>query len=259
MLDKTWVRISSGEFMMDDGLVYSITEPLIKNNNTKLLVIFSSIANIMYTPYLFRYFEQNYASVQKYICPNTAILRIADIGGVTGAYYLNNKYLPDNEVKIQNLIKNTAEKIGASNVNLFGVSKGASGALYHGIVGNYNFLSVDPIVDDEYYISKHNDLHFVIDTFDISKKDKFQNLINNMNYNNKNNGCIIFSPRSQQFPYINNLLFKKCNKDFSFFITDNPNIKHHPDVAPKSMPLITTLINCLLNDINIERKAYNFI
>ena len=74
-----------------DGLVYSLTPPQI-DINPNLLVIFSSISGKMYQPFLHRYFEQNFKSINKHISPNTAILRIADIGGVTGAYYLNTNF-----------------------------------------------------------------------------------------------------------------------------------------------------------------------
>ena len=217
-IHKTWNRISNGEFCIEDSLVYSFTEPLLKNFDTNLLVIFSSISGEMYQPYLFRYFEQNFSSIQKHISPNTAILRIADMGGVTGAYYLNTNYMIDNEIKIQKLIKKISNKIDAKKTILFGISKGGSGALYHGIMGNYNILAVDPIVDDEFYLTKCNDLHFVREIFKETKKIKFNRIIENLNYSDLNNGCIICSPRSEQYPYISSLLFDKCANIFPFLV-----------------------------------------
>lgn len=258
-VSETWNRVSSGEYLIDDGIVYSFTKPLINYDILNLLVIFSSISSDMYQPYLSRYFEQNFSSIQKHIAPNTAILRIADIGGITGAYYLDTYYLKNNESKIQKLIKKISQSIDASKTVLFGISKGGSGALYHALLGEYDFLAVDPIVDDHFYLTKCNDLHFVKNIFLQEKSIKFKNIIENINFPESNIGSVICSPYSEQYNYISRLLFEKCSRNFSFFVNNNPKITKHPEVAPNSVPMMTNILNNILHGIYIEKKIYNFV
>lgn len=258
VLDKLWNPIKNKDYFFENDLIYSLENPKILND-VNLLVVFSSISGSMYQSSLHRYFEKNFKSISEYIAPNTAILRIADIGGITGSYYLNNNYIADNESKIQLLISKIARKYEAKKTVLFGVSKGGSGALYHGVLGNYDFVAVDPIVDDEVYLKKHRDLHFVEDIFPVSKVEKFSNVLNGKKYSLINNGCIITSENSPQFSYIEKNIIGHFNRDFSVFINNNPNIKDHPDVAPNSIYIITSLINSTLNGVYIERKIYNCV
>lgn len=253
-----WEPIKKQIFNYDNGLVYSLDKPKV-DKDVKLLVIFSSISGKMYQSSIHRYFERNFKTIEKYISPNTAILRIADLGGVTGAYYLNTNYEPANELKIQNLIFQVEQKLNTKKTVLFGVSKGGTGALYHGNLGNYSFLAVDPIVNDTHYLKKYNDLHFVENIFPASKSEKINDLLKKNTYSKKNTGCIITSTRSPQFYYINEQVLLSNKQNFCFFITDHPEIKDHPDVAPNSIHMITTLINNLINDIYLERTVTYFL
>lgn len=257
-LSRLWSPIRNKDYYFDNDLVYSIENPTIINN-VNLLVVFSSISDKLYQSSLHRYFTKNFQNISKYINPNTVILRIADIGGITGAYYLDNKYIQDNESKIQHLISKISLKYEANKVILFGVSKGGSGALYHGVLGNYDFVAVDPILDDELYLTKHKDLHFVEGISTISKAEKFRNLLTSRRYALANNGSIITSENSPQFSYIEKAILQSSSKEFSIFVNNDPAIQDHPDVAPKSLFLITTLINNSLNNIYVEKKMYKCI
>ena len=258
LLNRLWNPIKEKQYYFENDLVYSIENPTIVNN-VNLLVVFSSISDKMYQSSLHRYFTKNFQNIGKYINPNTVILRIADLGGVTGSYYLDNKYIQDNESKIQHLISKIALKYEARKVVLFGVSKGGSGASYHGLLGNYDFVAVDPILSDEYYLIKYKDLHFVDGISDISKLDKFKILLKSRKYSLVNNGSIITSENSPQFKYIDNLILQSSSKEFSIFVNNDPSIQDHPDVAPKSLFLITTLINNSLNNVYVDKKIYKCI
>ena len=112
---------------------------------------------------------------------------------------------------------------------------------------------MDPILDDEYYLKKYNDLHFVTDIFPINKNEKMTTVLDKLKYNT-NNRCIITSKGSPQFAYIDNILKFYITNNFSVFITNHPNIKDHPDVAPNSLHMITTVINNLLNNISYDKN-----
>lgn len=257
-LEKLWNPVKNGQVLSHNGLLYTITPPKI-NVNPKLLVIFSSISGKMYQPSLHRYFEQNYRSIEKYISPNTIILRIVDVGAVTGAYYFNTNYLELNEYKIQDLIFKTEEKYKTQKTVLFGISKGATGAFYHANLGNYDFVAVDPIVDDEHYLVRHKDLHFVKGCFPETKIEKFRRVLKAKADRKNRNGCLITSKKSPQFKYIEREVIEPYKQDYSIFITDHPEIKDHPDVAPNSMHMMTTLVNNLINGIDVKKKIYPFL
>lgn len=229
---------------------YTLEKPIslgtIKSN--RLLVIFSSIADFPLNASISRRsFYKNWIKVQSYIPKNTYILRIVDIGGVLGSFYLNSNFDSKFESRIQLLIENISNEysIKKNNIILFGGSKGGTGALYHGVIGGYNTVAVDPIVSDRYYIDKFNDLHFVQGGFPVDKDKKFFDLFKErydlMNIN------VITSQNSQQFEYINKIITKKSNTNL--FVFNNSNIKTHPDVGPQALVFSTTLINSIYYNI----------
>ena len=234
------------EIKLWNNTYYTLDTPVIndKKINCRMLVIFSSIADFPLNASIFRRsFFKNWDKVQNYIPRNTYVLRIADIGGVLGSFYLNSNFDHFFESKIQNIIKKISEdfSINKNNIVLFGTSKGATGALYHGIIGKYPTVAVDPIVSDEYYINNMNDLHFVEGAFPVSKEDKF-NAIFDKNKDLKNIN-IITSRNSQQFKFIYNLVRER--NDISFYIFTNSQITTHSDVGPNTLIFSTTLINSM--------------
>ena len=164
-----------------------------------------------------------------------------------GSFYLNSNFDSKFESRIQLLIENISNEysIKKNNIILFGSSKGGTGALYHGVIGGYNTVAVDPIVSDRYYIDKFNDLHFVQGGFPVDKDKKFFDLFKErydlMNIN------VITSQKSQQFEYINKIITKKSN--INLFVFNNSNIKTHPDVGPQTLIFSTTLINSIYYNI----------
>lgn len=113
-----------------------------------------------YSASLYRYFAKNFSTIDKYIGKNVSILRVADIGGITGSFYLNTNALPTNADKIKSLILEVIEQcqIKSDDVVLYGCSKGGTAAVYHGLTNNYKIVAVDPILNDEHYINNKNDL-----------------------------------------------------------------------------------------------------
>lgn len=234
---------------------YTLEDPVAVDDKTsyRMLVIFSSIADFPLNASIFRRsFFKNWEKVQNFIPKNTYVLRIADIGGVLGSFYLNSNFDHFFENKIQNLIKKVSEDffINKNNIVLFGTLKGATGALYHGILGNYSAVAVDPIVSDEYYINKKRDLYFVEGAFPVSKEDKFNTIIDkNKNLKNIN---IVTSKNSHQFLFINKLM--QYRSDINLFVFTNPLITTNEEVDSNTIIFYTTLINSIFYNIYNAKK-----
>ncbi|BBE23083.1 hypothetical protein MN0502_19660 [Arthrobacter sp. MN05-02] len=250
---KLWHRVKEGDYSVNsEGLIYSYSPPLSPTPVPKLLVIFSSMSTSIYNTSMMRYFEQNFKSAQKYIPHDTAVLRIADIGGVVGAFYLNTYRNPNNVQRIQRLLSDVMIQysIPTSNVVLYGASKGGTAALFHGMTGGYKFISVDPIVSDNYYVTRFRDSHFTQGgIFERTKDEVFAELVSNkLRYTsfgarNKAEGSVIFSQRSPQYSAITSTLVEHLAHRYAFFDSINPGINDHPDVSPKTLNIATMLMN----------------
>ena len=233
---------------------YTLEEPLGNKSNPRLVVVFSSIADFPFNASISRrMFFKNYNSIKKYIPKNTYILRIADIGGVLGSFYLNSKADPNFERKVQSLIlKVQREKnIPDRQVVLYGGSKGATGALYHGMKMGLKTVSVDPIVSDDFYINKHNDLHFVEGVFPRSKQENFNELMAEYANDNLSFVKLVTSKNSEQYTYIEDIILTK-NNTINSYIFNNPQIKSHPDVGKHTLNFVTSMLNNLLYDLDIN-------
>lgn len=255
-IPKLWHRIKEGDFhYSENGLIYSLTTPedYITRN---LLVIFSSINTYIYMPSLMRMFTQNFLSLNKYISKDTAILRIADLGGVIGSYYRDSFYLPNNEINIQNLIKKISFDLKVENTILYGGSRGGTGAILHGILGNYPIVTVDPILTD--FFDEKIDTHFTKNLYPETKQSRFTRLFSSSEWTKNIDRAIITSSGSPQFKFIQDILLKKYSKQFSIFLNENKNITTHPAVSANSIHFITTLINLFLNGISCEKKYHTF-
>ena len=265
-LDKLWVKLTSNDYTRHpNGVVYSFAMPSSSNSPKRLLVVFSSISGDINTPSLMRYFEQNFKSIQKFIPPDTAVLRIADLGGVAGAFYLNTTHLPKNADNIQQVIADVRKENGIAHdsVVLYGASKGGTGALFHAIQGHYRCVAVDPIVDDEHYIIKHNDAHFTENgVFPETKKQLFGMIMGNIarlpeiSQAAPVRWSVICSGNSPQYKYISRTLIDNANSRISFYDSRNPAIKDHPQVGQNTVNTATSLINLHLYALPITAGLY---
>ncbi|MCX2782478.1 XcbB/CpsF family capsular polysaccharide biosynthesis protein [Microbulbifer thermotolerans] len=255
-LKNLWIPVKNGDFLInEDGLVYTYSPPLDGRKVKRLLVVFSSIATAPSTSSLMRYFEHNFKSIQKYIPQDVGLLRIADVGGVVGGYYMNTNYLINNEKNIQNLIKKISQEkeIEQKNIVLYGVSKGGSGALLHSLVGGYKSVCVDPIVADSYYEKFMNDAHFTIGTFPESKEQRFSRLVKLSNIEVvRETISIVTSKNSPQFSIIYETLGDKFMQAASVFISKNENIKDHPDVGPNTIHATVMMINMAFYNLTLS-------
>lgn len=259
-LPKLWQPVSKGEYIYDEnGVVYSLTLPEKGLEVRNLLVVFSSMNGPIYMSSLMRLFTQNFSSLAKYISPDTAILRIADLGGVVGSYYMNSHYLSNNEDNIQKLISSIKDRLSPQKVVLYGASKGGTAALLYSLYCNYDAVIVDPILSDDHYLNKYNDLHFTKNIFPITKEEKFAQILKNHSWQDDVSRILISSVNSPQFSYVNDILLDEYGEYFSVFNNLNSMIKDHPDVAPNSLHMVTGLLNMVINDVSLQKGYQEFI
>ena len=243
-----WGAVKEGAYKAEDGMIYSVAAPE-AGEVKKLLVIFSSISAKMYQSGLARHFEQNFASAAKHTPQGTAILRIADLGGVCGAFYLNTNYFEANEDRVSRLIEKIRQgfMLLGKDVLFFGTSKGGSAALYYGVKHNISFVAVDPIVSDEHYVHAYRDAHFTVGVFPATKQQKFSDLFKNAELRGERNRIVLYSARSPQFGYITNIVRdSRIGRDITFVNCLNDKIENHPDVAPVTRDIWQAAINLSL-------------
>jgi len=244
-IPSLWKPVIDGDFRHHDGVIYSLQNPSEDMVTRRLIVVFSSIADKMYAPGLSRMFYKNFRTIEKYLPPDTAVLRIADIGSVVGAFYLGTNFDPDNAFRVQAVIRKVQTELGITpdSVVLYGASKGATGALYHALLGNWHAVSVDPITADEHYIHRFKDSHFTIGTFPANKSEIFADLTGRCAPPTASIS-VITSPRSPQYPYIDRVIRSSpIGPALNYVEADNPRISDHPDVGPNTIHILTMLLN----------------
>lgn len=255
-----WLSLKGVHYKMSKReVLYTFSPPLEGRKPKRMLVVFSSMYTEANTPSLQRYFMQNFKTVQKFLPSDTAVLRIGDLGGVVGSFYLNNAHRPNNAAAVQKLITRirTKHEIDHDAVVLYGASKGGTGAMYHGILGDYRFVSVDPILSDDHYVKSMNDAHFTVGgIFPETKDQAFERLFIKMRSNivrskTHTRSALIYSERSPQFPYINKSVVQRFAGGIACFNSLDPRIKDHPDVSPKTLNCATMLMNMQLYGLNL--------
>jgi hypothetical protein len=243
--DKFKHNLTNDNLKIFHDLFYTLQTPQIQSKNPKLLVVFSSVADFSLNASISRRnFFTNFKSIGKYIAPDTYILRISDIGGVVGSFYLNNNFNKEVETSVQLLLEHIINELDIikENVLFYGASKGATASLYHGIIGGYNVVAVDPIVSDVYHEKTYNDPHFTQGTFPVTKQEKFIKILKEYEINSDIN--IIYSENSPIYNDINKVIkdndvFEKIN----YINVVHPKIKDHPDVGPNTIDILTLIIN----------------
>lgn len=242
-ISTLWQSVVNGDIKCDKNNVFYTIDPALGPGEPRLLVVFSSIAAKMYTPSLMRHFEQNFSTIRKYVPANTHILRIADMGGVVGSFYLNSNALPNNEENIYKRIANTAAELGVNNdaIVLYGTSKGGTAASFYAMRHGWRCVAVDPILSDAHYVKNHNDSHFTVGTFPATKQERFADLVQSPHAESKLS--VVCSSRSPQYPYIADTLINQFRERFLFLNSENPEIRTHPDVGPKTISHALSQIN----------------
>ncbi|MER2134911.1 MAG: XcbB/CpsF family capsular polysaccharide biosynthesis protein [Arthrobacter sp.] len=266
-IPRMWHSVLKGDYeSSQDGIIYSLQGPKTGGQASNLVVIFSSIGGDIFGSGLARYFTQNFRSINKHVPGDTAFLRIADIGGVVGSFYLDTVYSPRNTKSIADLIENVRSGYGIerSSVITYGASKGATGALYHALQNDYKCVCVEPIVNDEYYETSFGDTHFTADgVFLETKEETFGRLLEAhendvMSKSGYGHGriVVVYSKQSPQASYIENTVGTKITNEILLVNFCHPAISDHPDVSPNSLNLISMYLNMMAYGLPINAGKF---
>lgn len=247
-----WHEVLQGDVSVDESdIAYTFAPPRQEAGPPSLLVVYSSIHEHIYTPSLRRHFYVNFPKLRKYVPPNTAILRIADMGGVVGSYYMDTYALPDNEANVWALIARIAKVRGIATDDIvhYGLSKGGSAALLYAARHGGRAVLVDPILSDRHYLENYDDFHFTEGLYPVSKEEKFGPLL--ARPHPALSASVIFSSRSPQAPTIRRTLLEPFAERFTFLDVDNPAIRDHVDVHPNAMAHIVAQLSCRLAGVEM--------
>lgn len=257
-----WENLDLVDFLKSGRLQYSIEEPVdtLKFTDNHLVVVFPGAGTILDSDVSSRiYGKSKFSSMSilsKSVIKNTYILRIADSNLISGSYFWNTQNYPTYEEDIQQLILKIRDHYAISHENtlLWGESRGAVGALIHGLLGGYKTVSVDPIVNRKFFIDE-DDYHFQFNLVPVDFVPKL-NLYASKTKALKEDLVILTHHDSIiSFPFINELDRKSftildLNYDLSVLKLTTPKAVHGYLIA-KSVPIQLALINKMLSSSDL--------
>lgn len=112
-------------------------------------------AVMRFNPHLFDNFTRS-------LVKDTVVIRIADVNGVRGGFYVNSVNYMSYEQDLSEFLESMINlySVDRNNVVLHGTSKGGVGALFYGAKHNLKSVSVDPVLDGEWVIKNQSNNHF---------------------------------------------------------------------------------------------------
>lgn len=238
----TWMR---KDILKKHGIFYTVELPDIKYRNmpdNNLVVIFSFFGTDSSNAGL-RTFPEYFPDIQKNIKKGTTILRIMDFNLSHGSFYLNTVNYPDFETNIQKVIRSviSEKNIDDGNVVLLGSSKGGTGALYHGLMGNWKSLSIDPITNDNFFVNEKKDWHFMIGSRELDFVPEMKQLAK---IGNRQAIVVGDSMVPETFKDLERL---NGSRRIKVYDTKNPLAYMHSLVGPSAKIEMVTLLNLLLD------------
>lgn len=276
LIDGSWYSESLDNLQFDGflkkgKLQYTVENPVdpLQFLENHLVVVFPGAGTILDSDACSRMYGRSrfgpMSLLSKSIIKNTYILRIADTNLISGSYYTNTENYPDYESEIQELILDIRDRYSVKheNVLLWGESRGAIGALIHGILGSYKTLSIDPIVNRQFF-SDEDDYHFQFNLVPVDFAQKLNNYAQKSRTFIKDIVILTHHDSVIAFPYINQLdkrYFKilDLNYDLSVLKLTSPKAIHGFLIA-KSVPIQLAIINQLLllsslNEVSVHQES----
>ncbi|MBO1209489.1 XcbB/CpsF family capsular polysaccharide biosynthesis protein [Mammaliicoccus sciuri] len=214
----------------------------------KLLVIFTCMPPQKdYDSYLMpkRMFTKFFDGIERNLVKNVYTMRIMDLNVSHGSHYINTINYNTFEDEIQNAIIKVKNELNIDDENIifYGVSKGGTGALYHGSSMDIKTLAVDPILNIGGPL-EDNDRRFLKD---LRTEDLVPYINNYLNKSNNQVKYLICSERVplyfQQDQRIEQDKIKLYNKIDDF-------ITSHPEVSRNTVPEQIMILNILLGGLN---------
>lgn len=141
---------------------------------------------------------------------------------------------------------------------IWGESRGAVGALIHGLLGGYKTLSIDPIVNRKFFIDE-DDYHFQFDLTPISYVSRLNEYAAKTSADRDDIVILTHHDSTITFPYINTLdkkHFKILDLDYDLSVLKLTNPKAvHGFLIAKSVPVQLSIINQFLLSSNLIELA----
>ena len=236
------------------GVFYSLAGPEITEKPDYVYVILSAMGNDMFTQSLNRFYVQNYQHIGSAVGRNNWVLRVADVGGVLGSFYLPTSFNPENANRIQALLSSVADRAGVERrkVVIVGSSKGATGAAYHALHLGSSMIAVDPILEDTYYEERQNDCHFTRGgIFLESKEHVFEKFDDSFG----RDGTVRLAITSRNSPQFNPVSFFFERLRIPVLICNDKAIKDHPDVAKVTHRIVMSIATSIMAGLPLPNQS----
>lgn len=246
-----------------EGVYYHLekTKQVRPDLQNKLVVIFAPFVAKFAVQAKHRMFDRAYMwkKLQSRIAPNTSILRIGDSNLMSGSWYQNTEVFPDYEDKIQGLIKQVAERenIPHDHIVLYGESRGAAGALLHGLLGGYKVVAYEPTLDIRTVKDRltNYDLTFMDEILPSSMVPKIAGLLESSEIPVSFIKILTSDSLVATFP-ITQLLdpqkVEMLNLDFKQYWPEEP-LSAHSQFIRNNYPLVLRYLNEFLYDCDLTR------
>lgn len=229
------------------GVFYTLDKPegrkLNEATDKKLIVIFSCMPPAdVYDSSLMpnRMFPMFFKGIERNLVKNVHTMRIMDLNCSHGSHYTSTTNYPTYEQEIQEAITNVKNEleIDDSNIVLYGFSKGATGAIFHGSALDLKALAVDPILSIGGSLEQ-NDRRFLKG---LRRESLVEDVNNYLDESNKHQKFIICSEQVEMY-YEHSINITK--EKVKLINVRDSHIKYHPDISRNTVPEQFAIINNL--------------
>lgn len=258
---KVWPELLDGTYEMDSsGIVYKYSGPRSGGRAKSLVVVFSSVHANMYTQKLNRYFAQDFPDLEKLVSSQTGVLRVADLDGIVGGFYMPTVRDPKFHSNLKIFLDRFISDLGISlnHTVAFGAAKGGTGALLAALMLKINALAVEPIVEENSVSRPADDRYFTSSEIFTRSKSSVLNAAlveyeNDTTEDARSQISIITSEKSEEFSAISNFIKQSKSGRIVMIKNRNSSILKHQDVAKVSVGVMMGIIN--LYSVGLEIAA----
>ncbi|WP_152666825.1 hypothetical protein [Arthrobacter sp. YC-RL1] len=186
---------------------------------------------------------------------NCAILWIRD---ELNTYYIQHEGNTEYQVAVQSLISRTMQELflDKSDVTFLGLSKGGTGALFHGLKYDFNniVVSVPRIYPARGNIESRPEIvRGLVGSDSLDAIKEFDCLLPNLlKTAGKQKNIYLFSSTEDaqyQTDILPTIEYFREFENFNFVLTSSPNVQRHEDVSLYNIPIISAVISMLIDGI----------